>query len=103
ALGKSGLHRESIEAYKESIRLKPDFPDAYYNLGLACEKTASYSEAAEVFRKLLTYRPDYAEAHYNLGMVYLVLKDKDAALERYKILKGLSPGLAGKLLNLIYN
>jgi tetratricopeptide (TPR) repeat protein len=103
ALGKSGLHRESIEAYKHAIRLKPDFPDAYYNLGLACEKTSSYAEAAEVFKKLLKYRPDYAEAHYNLGMVYLVLKDKDAALERYKILKGISPGLAGKLLNLIYN
>ncbi len=103
ASGKLGMHRESIEAYKQAIRLKPDFPDAYYNLGLACEKTASYAEAAEVFQKLLKIRPDYAEAHYNLGMVYLVLKDKDAALERYKILKGLSPGLAGKLLNLIYN
>jgi len=103
AFGKLGLNRDSIEAYKQAIRLKPDFPDAYYNLGIACEKTASYAEAARVFHELLKYKPDYAEAHYNLGMVYLVLKDKDAALERYKILKGISPGLAGKLLNLIYN
>lgn len=103
ALGKLGLHRDSMEAYKQAIRLKPDFPDAYYNLGIACEKTSSYAEAAEVFQKLLKFKPDYAEAHYNLGMVNLLLKDKDAALESYKILKGLSPGLAGKLLNMIYN
>jgi Flp pilus assembly protein TadD len=103
AYGKLGLMRDSVEAYKQAVRLKPDFEDAYYNLGLAYEKSAAYTEAEAAFRKLLKFRPDFAEAHYNLGVVYIVLKDKGSALERYKILKDLSPGLAGKLLNLIYN
>jgi len=103
AYGKLGLFRESADAYKQTLRLKPDFGDAYYNLGIAFQKSAAYAESAAVFEKLIKLKPDYAEAHYNLGLVSLVLKDKDAALERYKVLKGLNPGLAGKLLNLIYN
>jgi len=102
AYGKLGLFRESADAYKQTVKLKPDFGDAYYNLGIAFQKSAAYTESAAVFEKLVKLRPDYAEAHYNLGLVSLVLKDKESALERYKILKGLNPGLAGKLLHLIY-
>lgn len=31
--GKAGLHREEIEAYKQAIRIKPDFADAHFLLG----------------------------------------------------------------------
>ena len=103
AYGKLGMFRNSVEAYRQAVRLKPDFQDAYFNLGIACEKSGAYTEAAAAFQKLLTLRPDYAEAHYNLGMVYLVLQDKDSALSEYHILKKLDPGLAGKLLKLIYH
>jgi len=30
--GKSGRYQEAIEAYKQSIRLKPDHADAHFNL-----------------------------------------------------------------------
>lgn len=46
--------------------------------------------------------PDYAEAHYNIGLVHLRLKDKTAALERYKVLKTINNNLAGKLLRVIH-
>ena len=40
-------------------------------------------------------------AHYGLGLVYLMIDDKDSALEEYKILKDLDKDLASKLLKLI--
>ena len=101
AYGKLGMFREGIEAGKQAVMLKPDFADAYYNLGIAYEKSASYHEAAAALQKVLKYRPDYAEAHYNLGIVYLFLKDKGAALEKYKTLKAIDTKLADKLFSLI--
>ena len=45
--------------------------------------------------------PDYAEAHYGLGVVYVAIKDRDSALEQYKILKKLDTELANELFNVI--
>ena len=45
--------------------------------------------------------PDYAEAHYGLGVVYVAIKDRDSALEQYKILKKLDTELANELFSLI--
>ena len=30
-----GRYREAIEAYREALRLKPDYAEAWYNLGFA--------------------------------------------------------------------
>ena len=38
----------------------------------------------------------------NLGLVYLILNDRGAALNEYKILKDLDPEKANELFNLIY-
>ncbi|MCX7771382.1 MAG: tetratricopeptide repeat protein [Proteobacteria bacterium] len=62
------MHRESMEAYKQAIRIKPDD----------------------------------AKAHYNLGLVYLILNDRNSALDFYKKLKTLNPEMANRLFNLIY-
>jgi tetratricopeptide (TPR) repeat protein len=102
AYEKLGSYKEGIDAGKKAVRLKPDFTDAYYNLGVAYEKTGNYTDAAAAFQKALKLRPDYAEAHYNLGIIYFLLKDKGAAMERYRILKNMNTELANKLLKLIY-
>ena len=43
--------------------------------------------------------PDNAMAHYQLGLVYVLVDDRDSALEEYEILKDLDKDLASKLLN----
>ncbi|MGQ9746809.1 MAG: trypsin-like peptidase domain-containing protein [Candidatus Caldatribacteriaceae bacterium] len=56
----------------------------------------------EDFRQDIDSESDDAEAHYNLGVAYLLLNDRDSALEQYKILKNLDPEMADELFNLIY-
>lgn len=102
ACEKLGMYREGIEAFKQAVSLNPNFIDAYFNLGIVYEKSGSYTEAEAAFQKVLKFKPNYAEAHYNLGIVYLLLKDKDSAAERYKILKTINTELANKLFQLIY-
>jgi len=41
--------RREAKAYREAIALRPDKPDAYYNLGLALARSAHYVEAAQRF------------------------------------------------------
>ncbi len=53
-------------------------------------------------KQAIRIRPDFAEAHYNLGYTYILLNDRDFALEQYKILKSLDSERANKLFNLIY-
>ena len=58
-------------------------------------------EAITHYQESLRIRPSYVEAHYNLGVAFLISKDRDSALQEYKILKGLDEHWANKLFDLI--
>jgi tetratricopeptide (TPR) repeat protein len=53
ALDKLGRHEEAIEAYEESIRIKPDYNDAFYFKGLVLDKLGRHEEAIEAYKKNL--------------------------------------------------
>ena len=50
-----------------SLRLKPDYADAHYNLGLALGKKGQIDEAIRQFQEAIRLRPGLRRAHYNLG------------------------------------
>jgi Flp pilus assembly protein TadD len=58
-------------AYRKAIEFKPDFADAYYNLGNALRDQRKLAEAEAAFRKAVKFKPDYPEAHCNLGAALL--------------------------------
>jgi tetratricopeptide (TPR) repeat protein len=60
-----------------------------------------YKESIDAFKKAIRLNPQLADAYYGLGLVYLLLGDKDYALEQYKILKNLNTDLANTLLDFI--
>jgi tetratricopeptide (TPR) repeat protein len=81
----SGMHRMSIEAFKQAIRLKPDLAEAHYNLGIVYGKgLGKYKEAIEAFKQAIRIKPNHAEAHLNLGQIYFALEMHKEALEAYK-------------------
>lgn len=64
--------------YAKVIRLKPDFPEPYYNLGAIADAEENAEEAASYFRKFLTYsqgRDDLADS-------------RTKAQERLRLLEG---------------
>jgi tetratricopeptide (TPR) repeat protein len=68
SLGLSQL--ADAQAYwRRAIEAKPDFVDAYNNLGMLLKGVGSLAEAEVVYRQLLSIRPDLAEASNNLGAV----------------------------------
>ncbi|MBU0995463.1 MAG: tetratricopeptide repeat protein [Proteobacteria bacterium] len=67
-----------IENYLQAIRLRPDFIEAYYNLGVVFLATGCVDEAIDKFKQALDIQPDYALAKVKLSEV-LLLKGNYAA------------------------
>jgi tetratricopeptide (TPR) repeat protein len=58
---------EAVAEYRETLRLKKDFPVAHYNLGVALHHKGRLDEAVAEYRETLRLKKDDAEAHNNLG------------------------------------
>jgi tetratricopeptide (TPR) repeat protein len=102
AYEKLDMHLLAIDAYREAIRIRPDYAEAHNNLGAAYGDLGMHRDGIEAYEQAIWIRPSYAEAHCNLGIAYLRLKDRNAALREYNILKNLDLQSADKLFSLIY-
>jgi len=91
----------AIKAFEEAVKIKSDYWEAHYNMGLVYSKTEQYPKAVEAFKKTLSLNPDYAPAHYNLGLVYFFLDDRKALAEEHKALQAMKPELAMELAKLM--
>ena len=83
-LGTSGKHQEAIEAFKQAIRINPDYAEIHYNLGVAHGKSGMYKEAIEAYKQAIRINPDYSDAHTNLGVSYGRKGMYKEAIESYK-------------------
>ena len=63
--------------------MKPDFADAYLNLGNVLKEEGEFQEAIASYRKAIEIKPDFADAYLNLG--HLLSDDEDlvAATDAY--------------------
>src|SRR5208283_5428753 len=61
--------REAITEFREVIRLRPDDPVAYNNLGLALDISGQPNLAVAEYREAIRLKPDDANAHTNLANV----------------------------------
>lgn len=61
-----------------------------------------WEQGASAYKQAIRLKPDDARAHMGLGTFYLILGDRGAALEEYKILQTLDKERANALFNLIY-
>ena len=78
-----GELEKAVEAYTKAISLKPDYAQAYNNLGNALTDQGNLKEAIEAYNKALSINPDYAEAYNNIGNVLQTLGALEKAIEAY--------------------
>ena len=93
-LGEAGMHKEAIEAYRQAIRIKPDYAVAHYNLGVAYGKSGMYREGIEALKQAIRIEPDHAKAHYSLGVAYGKSGMQKESIEAYKQAIRIKPDLA---------
>jgi hypothetical protein len=75
---------EAIDAFSKAISLKPDFVEAYNNMGNALKDQEKLDEAIEAYNKAISLKPDYAEAYSNIGIATLMKQDFTKGFELYE-------------------
>jgi hypothetical protein len=72
--GPDGITRvaEAEGLFRRAIELRPDLPDAYYNLGTALVLQGRYREAESPLGEYMTRMPSAASGPERLGLVYLL-------------------------------
>ncbi len=60
----------AVAEYIKVVELRPDFPQAYNNLGVALKRKGELDQAAENFNRALERQPDFGAALTNRGWVF---------------------------------
>lgn len=74
-----GKNEEAIQYFQKAIQLKPNYFEAYSNLGVAYAKLSQVLLAKEYFLKSIQINPFFAEGHYNLAIAFSSLNNLDLA------------------------
>jgi cytochrome c-type biogenesis protein CcmH/NrfG len=69
-------YREAIEAYSQSLSIKPNDPNIRTNLGLMLRSLGDDDGAIEEFKKAARYDPKHINSRYYLGLTWLQNKGK---------------------------
>ena len=85
---------EAIEAYNKALKIKPDYTDAYYNIGTILQQQNKLEEAIEAYNKALAIKPDYAVAYYNIGTILQQQNKLEEAIEAYNKALTIKPDYA---------
>ncbi len=62
-------HQDALDAFKQVVRLNPDYKDGYINIGLDYIDWEKYEDARAPLETALKLRPDDARALYYLALV----------------------------------
>jgi len=95
ALGGPGGQMRAAEAeglFRHAIALRPDLPDAYYNLGTALVLQGRYAEAEAPLRSYMERAPWSASGPERLGLVYLLQGRHEDAIPLLRAAFVLRPG-----------
>ena len=94
------LMDDAVKSYKKAVAIKPDYADAYYNLGNILRDLGELDSAIKSYAKTIEIMPEYNEAQYNLGATLQQLGQFDEAIEQYEKALKINPKNTDLILNL---
>jgi tetratricopeptide (TPR) repeat protein len=91
----AGRPYDAIPLLERALKLRPDFPEIEYDLGMARRQIANghlsnsaveklHLAAAEHFVRALKIQPDWLEAHYNAGQEFLAANEPREAIPQFE-------------------
>jgi tetratricopeptide (TPR) repeat protein len=89
-----GRLEQAIASCRAALRLRPLYPEAVNNLGMALLGQFKIDDAVAQFREALRLKPDYAMACNNIGNALRLQGDLDGALAHFRRAVEMGPSLA---------
>jgi len=90
----------AIEAYRRTLRLRPESTEGWINLGRVYAETGDATAAHDCFRSALERDPEEATAYYDLGVLAQDAGNEADAIALYRRALELDPQLAEAHYNL---
>ncbi len=90
----------ALQAYRESVRIEPEWSWSRSKFGIALAATGAKTEAIEQLREAIRLRPSYGIARFNLGRVLDETGDAQGAAAAYRELLRIEPDNADAAYNL---
>ena len=87
-------HDSAIDSYKQALKIKPDYADAYNNMGIALKDKGDLEAAIDSYKQALKIKPDYADAYNNMGNALRENGEPEAAIDSYKQALKIKPDYA---------
>src|SRR5262245_8120366 len=84
-------------SFREATELKPDFPEAWSELGHALKKRGLYDDSVKAYQEALRLRPDFPQAMEYLGETYVRMGKRAEAQALLDRLRPLDAKLAREL------
>ena len=79
-----GRVNEAIPYFQRALELKPDYVEAYSNLGSCLLRIGRVNEAITQFQRALELKPDSIEIHNNFGYCLLRIGRVDEAITQFQ-------------------
>jgi tetratricopeptide (TPR) repeat protein len=79
------------QEYQKAIKLYPKYLDAYYNLGVVCEKLGEKGGAIDQYKRYLEIKPDDADVWNQIGVLYDETGSKKEGRNAYEKALAINP------------
>ena len=84
-------HQQAEKLIKRAIKIEPDVPDYYANLGLSLLQQEKFEETAKVYKKATRLNPKFANAWFGLGNANMGLKNLQEAIQAFQKATQIAP------------
>jgi tetratricopeptide (TPR) repeat protein len=78
---KENRQDDAVTEYYKALKIKPDWTEGWWHLGLISFEAQRYEPARDALRRVVTLSPNDARSWGIMGLCEFQLKDYDAALE----------------------
>ncbi len=87
----TGEYDKAITDYKQAVAIKPNYPIAFYNLGIAYQGKGDHDRAILSYSQAILLGPANADAYNGRGWSYQIKQDYKSAIADYEKALSLKP------------
>lgn len=87
----SGKYEKAIKIYSEYLKIKPEDPNALFNIGITYQKLMDEDTALDFFLKAYKINNDHKPSLYNIADYYYKKKEYNQSLNYFSKLEKLDP------------